>query len=551
MRARDVFMDSLVANGALKIFGNPGTTENPLLESLTAYPNIEYIVALHEGVAVCAAGAYAQATGHTAVANVHVAPGLGNAIGMMYGCLKAQSPVVVTAGQQDTRLRLRRPLLSHNLTEMAAPVVKWTAEPRTADEMAPIMREAFQIANEYPKGPVFVSLPNNVMESETEIGAFPVIDIAKAQPDSAAIEALADRIRGAKNIALSLGDEVARAGASELVAQLAGLTGAAVHSEVLQARLGLGSAHPNWAGQLPMTTAGLRETLARYDLVLSIGAATMEELWYDPGLPLPASTHIVQIEHSEALVNREHGASSALCGDIATTLGLLIEALGDDTTLATNAAARTSELTARAAARETDRVSKREKLSGRTPMTPLEAMYALADSLPNDVVIVDEAITASGDLDQAFQKTDPLEYFGNRGGGIGQGIAGALGTAVGLPDKAVIAVSGDGSAMYSIQALWTAAHHQLNVLFVILANAEYRVLKHNIDIHRARFDAPSDQAYPHMDLTDPGLNFTEMASGMGVRATRAGSSEDIATAVSEYMVQDGPYLLEITVSGKS
>ena len=134
MRGGQVFMESLALHGVEAIFGNPGTTENPLLDRLIDYPDIRYFVALHEGVAVCAASFYAQATGKTAVANLHVAPGLGNGIGMMYGALKAQSPLIVTAGQQDTRMRLNEPLLSHDLVAMAAPVVKWSVEPRTADE---------------------------------------------------------------------------------------------------------------------------------------------------------------------------------------------------------------------------------------------------------------------------------------------------------------------------------------------------------------------------------------------------------------------------------
>ena len=153
MRGRQVFMQSLVAHGADAIFGNPGTTENPILDSLAEYAGITYYTALHEAVAVCAAGFYAQASGKTAVASLHVAPGLGNAIGMMYGALKACSPVVVTAGQQDTRMRLRDPILRHDLVAMANPVTKWSTEAQSADEIAPIMRRAFKIANDLAARP--------------------------------------------------------------------------------------------------------------------------------------------------------------------------------------------------------------------------------------------------------------------------------------------------------------------------------------------------------------------------------------------------------------
>ena len=147
MRGGQVFMESLLLHGVDAIFGNPGTTENSLLDRLIDYPQLPYYVALHEGVAVCAASFHAQATGRTAVANLHVAPGLGNAIGMMYGALKAASPLIVTAGQQDTRMRLNNPLLSHDLVAMAAPVTKFSAEPQSADEMGPLLNRAFKIAN--------------------------------------------------------------------------------------------------------------------------------------------------------------------------------------------------------------------------------------------------------------------------------------------------------------------------------------------------------------------------------------------------------------------
>ncbi|MBC8242115.1 MAG: thiamine pyrophosphate-binding protein, partial [Alphaproteobacteria bacterium] len=143
MRGRQVFMDSLLAHGVDRIFGNPGTTESPLLDSLKNYPGVEYVVTLHEGLAVGAASFYAQASGKTPVVNLHVAPGLGNGIGMIYGALKANSAMVVTAGQQDTRLRLREPVLSHDLVAMAAPVTKWSVQGDRADDMAAIMQRAF------------------------------------------------------------------------------------------------------------------------------------------------------------------------------------------------------------------------------------------------------------------------------------------------------------------------------------------------------------------------------------------------------------------------
>ena len=192
MRGRQVFLETLLAHGVDRIFGNPGTTESPLLDSLLDYPQLQYIVHLHEGVAVGAANFYGQASGKTAFVNLHVAPGLGNAIGMIYGALKNNTPMVVTAGQQDTRLRLRDPVLGHDLAAMAAPVTKWSVQVERADEMGPILQRAFKIANEAPAGPVFVALPINVMEQETNVPAGkPAHLFSASRPDPAGIEAMA------------------------------------------------------------------------------------------------------------------------------------------------------------------------------------------------------------------------------------------------------------------------------------------------------------------------------------------------------------------------
>ena len=177
------------------------------------------------------------------------------------------------------------------------------------------------------------------------------------------------------------------------------------------------------------------------------------------------------------------------------------------------------------------------------------ALATLADALPPDVIVVNEAVTAASDLEHAFAPAGPTDFYMGRGGGIGQGVAGALGIAVAHPARTVVAISGDGSAMYSIQALWTAAHHKLNIVFVILANREYRVLKHNMDTHRHRFDENPEQPYPHMDLSAPTLRFVDLARGMGVAAGSAATPDEIRQQAAA-AAGGGPYLLELVIAGK-
>jgi benzoylformate decarboxylase len=552
MRGRHVFFDSLIAHGADAIFGNPGTTENPLLDSLADYPAVRYVVALHEGVAVCAAGHYAMASGKTAVANLHVAPGLGNAIGMMYGALKACVPVIVTAGQQDTRMRLRDPILRHDLVAMAAPVAKWAVEAQTADEISPIMNRAFRIANEGPPGPVFVALPNNVMSAATTVGATSAGTVfCRNPPQDGAIDALATLLLAARNPVIFAGDAIAAEGANAPFTELVETLGATVYTELLRSRQVIAARHPSLRGRIPITAGELHKLLSEHDVVVLIGGPFVEEIWFDPVNPIPATTQVAQIDSVAGRVAYNYPVDIGVVGAIAQTLQALNTALSARAPAGfrSGAAARNASHAATKAASLAKLDAAIERAQSRTPMSANVALATLAEALPDDVIVVNEAITAASDLEHAFAPAVPTDFYMGRGGGIGQGIAGALGVALAHPQRRVVAVSGDGSAMYSIQALWTAAHHGLNILFVILANREYRVLKHNMDTHRLRFDENPERPYPHMDLAAPTLQFVELARGMGVAAGSATTPAEIRAQAAAACGGE-PYLLELVIGGK-
>jgi benzoylformate decarboxylase len=553
MRGRQVFMDSLVAHGVDCIFGNPGTTESPLLDGLVDYPQIEYYVALHEGVAVCAASFYAKASKRNAVANLHVAPGLGNAIGMMYGALKANSPLIVTAGQQDTRMRLQDPLLSHDLVAMAAPVTKWSAEPQGADEMAPLMRRAFKIANDPPAGPVFVSLPIDVMEQETEIPAQSSGELyQQPAPAAGVIDKLVDLILSSKDPAIVAGDDIAASGAHQALTDLAEQTGASVYLEGLRSQVSIANRHPHLRSWVGFEAGTIRQILSGHDLVMLIGGPFFEEVWFDAVSAIPEDTVAIQIEESPERLAYNFPLALGVVGQLGETLTLLNSTLrrSADADFRAASESRSQRLREQGEARREALDARLQALWDTTPMSPARAVHEIGRALPEDAVVVDESVTAVLDVAQSFRLEQPGDYYAGRGGGIGQGIAGALGVKVAHPDRTVVALSGDGSAMYSIQALWTAAHHQLDILFVILSNREYRVLKHNLDNYRQRFDARSDRPYPHMDLGHPVLGFAEMARGMGVQARLVSKPEELHPAVRDALSVQGPYLLDVVVSGK-
>ena len=552
MRGRQVFMDSLIAHGVDRIFGNPGTTESPLLDSLQSYPEVEYVVALHEAIAVGAASFYAQASGRTAVVNLHVAPGLGNGIGMIYGALKANSPMIITAGQQDTRLRLREPVLSHDLVAMAQPVTKWSVQVERADEMAAIMQRAFKIANEAPAGPVFVALPINVMEQETDLPAAASTRIfADPRLDPAGVAAMVDLLLAAQSPAIVVSDDVARAGANGELVALAEAMGAGVWFEAIRHHAAFPNRHPNARAILPVDAAAIARSLEGADLVMLIGGPFFEEVWFTPGAPFPAGAAVVQIEQSPARLAYNYPLTAGMVGDLSSTLGALRDgAAAGPAAYQTAAKARNGALADLSAEAEAAYQARSQRAWDRAPMSMPRAMAEISAGTPDGAVVVEEAITAGLDLARAFSFAAPGVYYSGRGGGIGQGLAGAIGAKLAHPDRPLLAISGDGSAMYTIQALWSAAHHNLDIVFVILVNREYRILKHNLDTYRQRFDANSNQDYPKMDLDNPALDFVTIAKGMGVPGGMISRPDELAAAVEAAFAAPGPHLIAVQIEGK-
>jgi benzoylformate decarboxylase len=551
MRGKQVFIESLIAHEVEYVFGNPGTTESPILDALIDYPQLRYIVALHEGVAVGAASYYAQTTGKTGVVNVHVAPGLGNAIGMLYNAFKARSPLVVTAGQQDTRLRLRGPVLGHDLVAMATPVTKWSVQVERADEFALVMHRALKIAGDPPAGPVFVALPIDVMEQETEVEPFPPGRLHQAsEPDPQGVREAARLLLESRRPVIVVGDDAASAAAE--VAALAEGLGAPVWCEGIRMHQVIPSAHPNFRLGLPFDTVAIRKALDGADVVLLIGGPFFEEVWYAPGSPLPSSAVAIQVEPSAERLAHNLPVSVGLVGHLHPALSALRAAIerGAGPAFREGAARRNDALRD---LKTQDTQAQRARASRRWDQTPVSVPRLMAEiesALPDDAIVVDESITASIDLARTVRFERFGDFVGARGGGIGQALPGALGVKLAHPGRPVVALSGDGSAMYSIQALWTAAHHDLAVVFVILNNREYRILKHNMDTYRQRFGAKPDRGYPHMDLVSPDLGFVDIARGLGVDGARVTIPGDFRPAFEKALGTGRPFLLDVAIEGR-
>lgn len=551
MRGKHVFFETLALHGIEHIFGNPGTTESPLMDQLIDDCPVRYVTALQESVALGAAHFFAHAAGSVSVVNLHVAPGLGNGLGMLYNASEANSPMLITAGQQDTRMRLREPLLSGDLVAMARPLVKWSVQAERADELGPLLHRALKIATDPDPGPVFVALPIDVLEQETRVPAqAPGKLFRQPPPDPTGLEQIADALRQSRHPAIVVGDGISRSGAvTELVA-LSELLAAPVFFEGLVQQLNFPTRHPHWRPRMPLNHSGIQQALASSDVVLLIGGSFFEEVWFDDCSPFPDGARVLQIESAPHRLSHNMPLQVGLTADPRLAIQGLLEILqqGD-----LDRAARTQRAAALAQASERERQAfekRAERQSKSGLMTSAHVMRELASALPENGIVVNEAITGGGDLMAAFDLSRPDQYYGIRGGGIGQGLPGALGVSLGSPDRPVLCLSGDGSAMYSIQALWTAAQHKLPILFVILHNREYRILKINMDSYRERFGVPADRPYPHMNLSEPELDFVEMAAGMGVKGRKIERPETLRPAIDEALESGEPRLLDVMIEGQ-
>jgi benzoylformate decarboxylase len=549
---KQIFMQTLQAEGVRYIFGNPGTTELPLMDSLLEHPEIEYVLALHEAVAVSMADAYAQASGRVSVVNLHVGPGLGNGLGSIYNAWEGQTPMLVTAGQQDNRMRLREPLLGHDLVAMAKPLTKWSVEAQSADELPLVLNRAFKTARETPSGPVFVSLPINVMEQETDHAPIPPSGIfSRAPPDPAAVEAAAEILRRSRRPLIVCGDQVARSGATQALVGLAEHLGAPVYGVVLPARLNFPNQHPQFRDRMANDQAAMRERIGDSDAVLLVGGEFFEETWFADARPFPEGAKLMQIDPGPANLGRNYRVDVGLLADPKLAIQSLTKRLDETADGAYRNAAekRRRQMEEEKRAAQKAQAEKAAAPAGNRAMSPARLMAELSGALPDDVCVASEAITASPDMLRTLDFKASSDLLMSRGGGIGQGLPSALGLKLAYPERPVICLSGDGSACYTLQALWTAAHHRIAVVFVIINNGGYRILKLNMDRYRREAGIDGKRPYTHMDLTRPGIDFVRVAEGFGVAGKRVADPDDLGDAIKSAFESGGPYLLDVAVDG--
>jgi benzoylformate decarboxylase len=541
----DAFIEQLIAAGARYIFGNPGTTEQPFLQRLTDHPQLDLVVALHEGVAVAAAEGYARASGKLGVVQLHAGPGLGNGSGMLYNAAEGNTPLLVYVGQSEQRGLFQEPTLSGDFVAQAASLVKWAAEIRTADEIPAMTRRAIKVATTEPPGPVVLSIPMDLLNEVCSAAVVaPSLVDPRMTPSSASLERAARVIAAARRPVLLVGDAVARAGAVDVVGELAHLIGAPIFGAFMSQTC-IDPDHPLNAGRLPsIDVVQARASLDGYDAVVAVGTKVLSNVFTTAGLPL-GERPVVHIgldpwelaknQPAEVVLGDE---ALAVQGLIDRVRGLVADRSGQIATLREQAVRRIAAARARA-------LSADRKSWDSSPMTPARALYEIAGRLPSGAAIVDESLTSYAALSRYF-RLERDSWFRLRGGGIGAGIPLSIGIQLACPSRPVVAVVGDGASLYSITGLWTAAHHRLPVTWVVLNNASYRTLRENV--RREGLDAAAAMRLAGTDLGDPPVNFVSLAGAFGVKAARITDPDDVGPAFAAAVASREPRLLDIAVS---
>jgi benzoylformate decarboxylase len=543
------FLEVLKQEGVEVMFGNPGTTELPLMDALAVDNDMRYVLGLQEAVVMAMADGYAQASGKLAVVNLHVTPGLGNAMGMLYDAQKAASPILVTAGQHDQDFNRSEPILYADLPPIARPLVKWSDEIHRLQDLPLMVHRACKTAMAPPTGPVFLSLPGDILKNEADIDLMAPTRVAgNVRGDREAIEAAAKVLASAKRPVIMAGDAVAQSRAlAELVA-LAELIGAPVYAELISNTASFPSSHPLFRGAMARSQTAMRKIFDQHDVLFSVGADLFALSLPADVAPISGDLKIVHLDTDPWELGKNFPTEVAILGNPKGTLPELTEATRSAMPAADQKAARDRLKSAGDATRaELDKLKARAKsLAGETPIQPLALIHAIGEMLPKDTVVIDETVSSSGGLRQLVKSDDPQSFFGLRGGGIGWGLPASIGVKVALPDRPVICLSGDGSAMYTIQSLWTAARYKIGVVFVIFNNTSYRILKQRLFSQRG-YAAQLD-TYVGMELNNPEIDYVGLARSLGVPAEHATSLHDVTDLIAKGLAGNSPMLINVAIA---
>lgn len=522
---REATFELFREQGMTTVFGNPGSTELPMLRDFPS--DFRYVLGLQEAVVVGMADGFAQASGRTTVVNLHTAPGVGNAMGAIFNAQANHSPLLITAGQQArAQITLQANLTNRDATRMPHPLVKWSFEPPRAEDVPLALAHGAHLAGLAPRGPVFLSLPMDDWEVEVDAAdaraAIARKVTGRAVADPAVVAALAARLDAAANPVLVAGPDVDTSGGWEAAVALAERQRLPVWASPATGgvRLGFPENHPNFRGVLPPAIGPVGQTLEGHDLVLVLGSSVFPYYPHIPGPLLPEGAELVAITSDpDEAVRAPMG--EAIVADVGLTVAALLTAVPESGRPAPEPNPGPSPLP------ETD------------PINASTVHTALAEVLPEDAIVVLESPSSTLALRNQLRLSRPGSYYFSAGGGLGFGLPASVGVQLAEPDRPVVCVLGEGSAQYGITAFWSAVAYKAPVTFLVLQNQEYAILKWFAEIENV-VDAPG------LDL--PKVDVAAVASGYGVKSHRASDRDSVRAALETALASSAPELVEVPVA---
>ncbi len=560
MNGHEALLRQFVANDLTYMFGNPGTVEQGFLDALSKVPEIRYILTLQESIAVLCADGYARARRKPALVQIHSSPGLGNAIGNLYQSMRGQAPLVVIGGDAGIRYQAMDAQMAADLVAMAEPVTKWAAMVSHPSSLLRMVRRAIKVASTPPCGPVYLCVPEDILDAEIEEDIFPahLPELASAGSD-ALLSAITEAIAQSSDPILLVGDGVAWSAANDSLVKLAECLGARVYMAD-GGEVNFPEDHPLYFGSTGHMFGESSLPITRdSDCVIAIGCYLLPEVFPHLGDIFSKSAKVIHLDANPANIAKNHRVDLSLTGNPAGLIDQLLTLLLE---LPANIQSRFADNRLRNQQKRSQQPDRIPELYGLKPglqdddYDGINAFMAsgpffkeLARQLPGSAILFDEALTNSPPVSRYLPGRHLGAKHWTRGGSLGTGFPGAIGVKLAHPNSEVIGLSGDGGSMYTIQALWTASRHEIAAKFVVCQNRSYRLLQANItQFWKERNIDPHD--FPLcFDLSKPEISFEQLAQAMGVNAERVWKPSQIAGAIERMLSSSEPYLINLILDG--
>ena len=542
-------MEMLRAEGVEYIFGNPGTSEGPILDELENYPDIRYMLSTQEGAAMGMADAYARYRGEPSFVNLHIETGLANGISLLANAAEGNTPLVLTSANKDIRKLAEG---RTNLVEMVSQFCKWSAEVTHPEQVPSVLRRAFSEAKTHPMGPVYVAFSANALDDEADVEIVPSHKTyGRIAPDTSAIDAAVGILADSENPVLIVGDGVGQSGASAEAVRLAEMLGAKVYAS-FYSQVNFPTGHPQFLGLAnPGMPAG-KSLLEDADAVVAVGTPVFPGYFYFSGSVLKPGVNLIHIDSDATQIGRTEPTDVGIVADPRTAMTALSDALelrmsGAVKESAIGRAASVAEEKAAQDAAWQARLHARQDIS---PMSTERMMTEIAAALPDDAIIVDDSVTTRASVFGALDFDEPGSLLGITGGALGWGMGGTMGVKMASPDRPVVGIIGDGSAMMTVQALWTAANADIPVVYVICNNRAYRVLKLNMNLYKSEIlqqENPTSE-YIAMDFPTP-FDIAAVAEAMGVYGRKVEDPAELGPALRDALALGKPAVLDVSIDG--